>query len=354
VVGVDQANPPVNTHADAQLFSPPYLFKGPRPGITRAPTAVAYGASFDVETPEADAIGQVTWIRLPSVTHSFDQNQRINVLPFARGAAKISVTAPPDANACPPGHYMLFLLNRAKVPSVAAIVQIAAAPAAAARATETTAAGARPAAAGAAAAVPVQFMTRPARQPGPLELDAAIRARETRPAVVVGVTPTCPYGLSACWGGAYEALSRLRGVRLVRPVPNAQDSTAFVYLAHGGLPDLDVWHAQFAQVANGTHLLRGVEVTLEGEVATQGADTLVLHGHDVRPPVYLRPMQAEDKVQWDPTTAAVRPLEPAEADAYALLLRSVTHAGGSLRVGVTGPLQKSEHGMVLEVRQFSQ
>jgi hypothetical protein len=95
-------------------------------------------------------------------------------------------------------------------------------------------------------------------------------------------------------------------------------------------------------------------VTLEGEVATQGADTLVLHGHDVRPPVYLRPMQAEDKVQWDPTTAAVRPLEPAEADAYALLLRSVTHAGGSLRVGVTGPLQKSEHGMVLEVRQFSQ
>jgi hypothetical protein len=30
---VSQANLPVNPHADAQLFSPPYLFKGARPVI---------------------------------------------------------------------------------------------------------------------------------------------------------------------------------------------------------------------------------------------------------------------------------------------------------------------------------
>ena len=126
VVGVSQSNPPVNTHADAQLFSPPYLFKGARPAITKAPAKVTYGEPFDVETPAPNEISQVTWIRLPSVTHSFDQNQRINFLSFQRGPNKVCHRAA-NANVCPPGHYMLFLLNQRKVPSVAAIIQIAAA-----------------------------------------------------------------------------------------------------------------------------------------------------------------------------------------------------------------------------------
>src|ERR1035438_3615955 len=89
VVGVSQSNPPANTHSDAQLFSPPYLFKGGRPIITKAPTKVTYGESFDIETPTPNQISQITWIRLPSVTHSFDQNQRINILTFQPGATKV-------------------------------------------------------------------------------------------------------------------------------------------------------------------------------------------------------------------------------------------------------------------------
>jgi hypothetical protein len=123
---VQKSNPPVNTHADAPLFSPPYLFKGARPVIAKSPAKVEYGDAFDVETPAPDEISQVTWIRLPSVTHSFDQNQRINFLAFRRGANKVIVTAPASGNVCPPGHYMLFLLNQKKVPSIATIVQIAA------------------------------------------------------------------------------------------------------------------------------------------------------------------------------------------------------------------------------------
>ena len=36
---------------DPEIYSPPYLFKGTRPTIASAPTSVAYGQSFVVETP---------------------------------------------------------------------------------------------------------------------------------------------------------------------------------------------------------------------------------------------------------------------------------------------------------------
>ena len=84
---------------------PPYLFKGGRrPAITSAPTSVRYGQSFEVGTPDAADIATVSWIRLPSVTHSFDQNQRINFLRFTSdGPDTLSVTAPDTPQLCPPG-----------------------------------------------------------------------------------------------------------------------------------------------------------------------------------------------------------------------------------------------------------
>ena len=121
-----ESNPPVNTHADAQLFSPPYLFKGARPIITKAPAKVALGEAFVVETPAPNEVNRVTWVRLGSVNNSFNQNQRINFLAFTRGSKQLTVTAPANANVCPPGHYMLFLLNHRKVPSIASIIQITA------------------------------------------------------------------------------------------------------------------------------------------------------------------------------------------------------------------------------------
>jgi glycosidase len=341
VVGVDQGNPPINTHANAQLFSPPYLFRGKRPTITGAPRKVQYGQAFEVGTPMPHEIGQVTWIRLPSVTHSFDQNQRINFLPFEPGADTITVTSPADGNVCPPGHYMLFLLNRRKVPSIATIIQITAG---------TAGSGAFTPAVTAAATVP---FTTP-RQKTPLEQDADIQAAEKHPPVVVGVTAACPYGISACWGGAYESLTHMPGARLVRPVPNAGDSTAFVYLEHDGLPDLDAWSAAFARMANGTHLLRGVEVTVTGVLQMRPDGSLVMDGTDVRPLLLLVPMQAADKIQWDASKQAPQPLEPLEQNAFVRLVEHVRNAGGALNASVTGPLRKTDDsGCVLEVRGFS-
>ena len=76
----------------AEIYSPPYLFKGARPTITTAPGTIEYGAGFDVTTPNAGSIDKVSLIRLPSVTHGFDQNQRFQFLSFTQGAGKVTVS----------------------------------------------------------------------------------------------------------------------------------------------------------------------------------------------------------------------------------------------------------------------
>ncbi len=124
-------NPPDENHLDAEIYSPPYLFNSnglaTRPAITGAPASVPYGQPFFVQTPDATQIAKVTWLRLGSVTHAFDQNQRINQLVFSVAPViptGLDVTAPANANLAPPGHYMLFLIDGNGVPSVAKIVHI--------------------------------------------------------------------------------------------------------------------------------------------------------------------------------------------------------------------------------------
>jgi hypothetical protein len=111
-------------HYNAELFSPPYLFKGARPTISSAPTAVGYGQSFLLGTPTPSAITRVTMVRLGSVTHAFDSNQRFNELTFVRTTGGLTVTSPGSRNIAPPGHYMVFVLNGAGVPSTAKIIRI--------------------------------------------------------------------------------------------------------------------------------------------------------------------------------------------------------------------------------------
>lgn len=110
--------------ASGEIFSPPYLFAPSRPTITTAPTAVTFGQTFFVATPDGANVSQVSWIRLPATTHAFNQNQRINFLTFTQTDGGLNVTAPTDGNHAPPGHYMLFLLDQNKTPSVAAIIRL--------------------------------------------------------------------------------------------------------------------------------------------------------------------------------------------------------------------------------------
>jgi hypothetical protein len=109
---------------NAEIFSPPYLFRGARPMISAAPPELHYGISAKVSTPDPAAIARVTLIRLGAATHAFDMGQRFQRLSFTRLATQVKVTIPTNRNRTPPGHYMLFLLNSLQVPSVGAIVQV--------------------------------------------------------------------------------------------------------------------------------------------------------------------------------------------------------------------------------------
>jgi fibronectin type 3 domain-containing protein len=114
-VAVNQTN--------AEIFSPPYLFKGTRPTITNAPSLVQYGSNITVTTPDAASITKVSLVRLPSVTHGFDQDQRFQFLSFTAASGSLTVQTPANGNLAPPGNYMLFVVNGNGVPSVASIVR---------------------------------------------------------------------------------------------------------------------------------------------------------------------------------------------------------------------------------------
>jgi hypothetical protein len=108
---------------NAQIYSPPYLFKGTRPTITNVPQQLTYSSNFTITTPDAASIQSVALIRTPSVTHAFDQNQRYIPLSFTKGSGTLTVTSPVDGNTAPPGYYMLFIVNANGVPSVASFVR---------------------------------------------------------------------------------------------------------------------------------------------------------------------------------------------------------------------------------------
>lgn len=110
-----------------EIFSPPYLFKGPRPTITTAPSDLGYGSqAFAVSTPDAASISRVALIRPGSVTHAVDFEQRYVDLAFSvTDGNTLSVTGPANGNQAPPGYYMLFIVNSSGVPSVASWVHVA-------------------------------------------------------------------------------------------------------------------------------------------------------------------------------------------------------------------------------------
>jgi hypothetical protein len=121
-MGFDFGQVPDETNAE--IFSPPYLFKGARPTISSAPAQIPYGSNFSVTTPDYASISKVVLIRTGATTHFFDQNTRYVPLAFQQTTGGLTVTGPVDGNLAPPGYYMLFLVNASGVPSVASIVQV--------------------------------------------------------------------------------------------------------------------------------------------------------------------------------------------------------------------------------------
>jgi galactose oxidase len=251
----------------------------------------------------------------------------------------VSITAPDRPEICPPGHYMLFLLNKAKVPSVAKIIRI-----------DASAAQKGAAASLKSAALRQQLPSEP--QMSTEELDQAILKEATGTHVAIGLTSKCPYGLGACWGGAYEALQQLDGVRWVRPMPNAEDSTAEVFLHDQALPDFEQWPAQLSRTANGSYTFRGVEITIDAELRETGG-VLRLVSSLIGGSVELGPLRRDGKIQFDRATNSSRPASDGELKAYEELVRKYRESGAGIQaVKVTGRLTSGSSGPVLQVRAF--
>jgi hypothetical protein len=124
VAGNGRYGVPEQDQLNGEIFSPPYLFKGPRPIITSAPTTILPASNFTVTTPDASRITSVSLIRLGAMTHNFNQDQRFLKLTFQQASNNLTIQSPADHNLAPPGHYMLFLVDSNGIPSVASIVQM--------------------------------------------------------------------------------------------------------------------------------------------------------------------------------------------------------------------------------------
>jgi hypothetical protein len=186
------------------------------------------------------------------------------------------------------------------------------------------------------------------------ELDSKIIAEQenNRPPVVIGLTPVCPYGLGACWGGALDALQRMAEIDIVRPVPNQPDSTAYVYLKEDILPDLDAWRSEFEKTANGSYHMRGIEMTLSG-TAEKEDEKIVLKGNSTRPKLVLAPFKAASKIDYDMWKKVDREMSDEEAGAFEGLSKALAGHASGMKVVVTGRLQKHGAGdFSLDVRGF--
>jgi hypothetical protein len=116
---------------NAEIFSPPYLFKkdgsgtlAARPKISLAPAALRYGNTFEILTPHPGTISKVALLRFGGVTHSTNFDQQYVPLKYTPTPDRLLVDSPANANIAPPGYYMLFILNAKGTPSVATILAL--------------------------------------------------------------------------------------------------------------------------------------------------------------------------------------------------------------------------------------
>ncbi len=116
-------------HKNIEIFSPPYLFDAngnaaTRPQITSTPPeSVTYGEQFTINTSNTGSQPTVSFVRLPSVTHGTNQDQRVVPVTPELVANGIRITVPSSSAELPPGYYMMFVLN-GSVPSLAAIIRV--------------------------------------------------------------------------------------------------------------------------------------------------------------------------------------------------------------------------------------
>lgn len=117
---------PATDQENAQIYSPPYMFQGPRPTITSAPSTISHNSTMDLVTPNAANISKITMSSLASVTHTTDWNQHFMELSFTRNGDTLTINTPASTAIAPENYYMVFIVDANGVPSEAKIVKLGA------------------------------------------------------------------------------------------------------------------------------------------------------------------------------------------------------------------------------------
>ena len=116
-------------HADGQIFEPPYLFNAAgslatRPVITAISASVLrVGTAIQVTVTGGNA-GKLVLVRIGSVTHSINSDQRRIPLVTSVNGNTYSATIPNDSGVVIPGYWYLFVVSGSGVPSSARTVRI--------------------------------------------------------------------------------------------------------------------------------------------------------------------------------------------------------------------------------------
>lgn len=114
---------------NAEIFSPPYLFnedgsEATRPRLGLVPEMADYAEQIFVSVDDSIDISKMHLIKLGSVTHSENQDQRLVPLQFNRDARQLTLQMPESRDVAPPGHYLLFVVDSNGVPSTGSIVKL--------------------------------------------------------------------------------------------------------------------------------------------------------------------------------------------------------------------------------------
>ncbi|MEP7217888.1 MAG: galactose oxidase early set domain-containing protein, partial [Bacteroidota bacterium] len=117
-----------------EIYTPDYLWRGPRPSFTVNQTEI-FNLAFENLILDINLTGEWTMdyidkdkiglLRLASFTHSFGFDQRYVALALLPSSKKNQIKVLiPGPNILPPGYYWLFLVSVAGAPSLGQLIHV--------------------------------------------------------------------------------------------------------------------------------------------------------------------------------------------------------------------------------------
>ncbi|MFV1985970.1 MAG: galactose oxidase-like domain-containing protein [Gemmatimonadota bacterium] len=108
-----------------ERYLPWYFFAGDRPVIESLPGSAGYGETVPLMMTGDAPIDRVVLIRVSSVTHSLNTDQRYLESGFSLvSTGELAVQMPTSAGLAPPGYYLVFIVTEGRVPSEGRFLRI--------------------------------------------------------------------------------------------------------------------------------------------------------------------------------------------------------------------------------------